>query len=128
MTIRPLPLFVAFAVVLVSGLAHGVWTQRWQPARELEEACTRLYAVPLKAGPWQGNNLEGDPDAFRQARAAGYWTRRYSKDAADAPITVILMCGRAGHMAVHTPDICYRGAGYEMLGEPVKENIAATGN
>jgi hypothetical protein len=34
-----------------------------------------------------------------------------------------LMCGRAGHMAVHTPDICYRGAGYEMVGEPVKRQI-----
>jgi hypothetical protein len=39
------------------------------------------------------------------------------------PITVILMCGRPDRMSVHTPDICYRGAGFDMVGEPVKATI-----
>jgi hypothetical protein len=51
--------------------------------------------------------------------------RRYTSGS--EAITVILMCGRAGHMAVHTPDICYRGAGYEMAGEPAKFRLAAPG-
>jgi hypothetical protein len=32
-------------------------------------------------------------------------------------VLAILMCGRAGKMAVHTPDVCYRGAGYDVGGD-----------
>src|SRR5262249_40391692 len=33
-------------------------------------------------------------------------------------VTVLLVCGRPGPISVHTPDVCYDGAGYEALGEP----------
>jgi hypothetical protein len=84
--------------------------------------------VPFAAGPWHGTDVEVDPEPFQQTRAAAYWMRRYTKDGVDWPITVILMCGRADHMAIHTPDICYRGAGFDIIGDPVaiKVGIAAT--
>src|SRR5690349_20084084 len=28
------------------------------------------------------------------------------------------MCGRSGNMAVHTPEVCYRGAGFELREQP----------
>ena len=124
MVFRPLPLIVAFAVLLFAGLAHGLFTLRWQSSEALEAAVQRVHAVPLTAGGWHATPVEVDAEAFQQARARGYWMRRYTKEDAPGPITVILMCGRPGHMSVHTPDICYRGAGYEMVGEPTQENIA----
>ena len=33
---------------------------------------------------------------------------------------------QAGH-TVHTPDLCYSGAGYEMVGEPARARIATAG-
>jgi hypothetical protein len=30
-------------------------------------------------------------------------------------------------MAVHTPDLCYRGAGYEVVGEPARVAVAGPG-
>jgi hypothetical protein len=122
MSIRPLPVVAAFMVLMVSGLAHGLWTQRWQTSAELEAASTRLRGVPLTAGGWTAVTQEVDPEPFRQTRAVSYWVRRYSKEGAGT-ITVILMCGRAGHMAVHTPDVCYRGAGFEMDGEPTEQAV-----
>jgi len=115
---------MAFALLLIGGLVHGMWTQRWQPSPALDEACARLQAVPANAGRWKSTAVQGDPEAFRQARAVNYWMQQYAKDGAGQSITVILMCGRAGHMSVHTPDICYRGAGYEMAGDQVKETVA----
>jgi hypothetical protein len=122
-TLRPLPLIAALVVLLVSGLVHGFWTQRWHSAEALTGAVVRVHAVPLHAGNWKGVNLDVDPELYEQARAVGYWMRRYTNGATGDSISVILMCGRAGHMAVHTPDICYRGAGYEMVGEPARYRL-----
>src|SRR4051812_26867673 len=110
MTLRPLPLIAAFLVLLASGLVHGFWTQRWQSSQALDAAVGRLYSVPLETARWKGTAVEVDPEPYQQARALGYWMRRYTKDGVSGSVTVILMCGRAGHMSVHTPDICYRGA------------------
>jgi hypothetical protein len=126
--LRPWPLVAAFGALLVSGLVHGLWTQRWQTAEALDRAVTRLYAVPMKAGDWKGTTIEVDPELYQQARAVGYWMRRYTKEGSAEAVGVILMCGRAGHMAVHTPDICYRGAGYEMVGEPTKYRMPGPGD
>jgi hypothetical protein len=121
--LSPLPLLAALAALLVSGLVHGFWTQRWQTSTALDEACSRLEAVPNSAGTWQSSTVAVDPEPFQQAQVAGYWMRRYTQGSVPGSFTVILMCGRAGPMAVHTPDICYRGAGYEIVGVPVRETV-----
>jgi hypothetical protein len=123
---RPLPLLAAFTVLLASTVVHGLWTQRWTSSEALDNAAARLGAVPATAGPWVGAEVDVDPDPFRQARAVSYWTRQYTCADSSASITVILMCGRAGHMAVHSPDVCYRGAGYEMVGEQRREMVTVS--
>jgi hypothetical protein len=123
--IHPGPLIVATGVLLTSGLVHGLWTNRWQASSALDDACARLRAVPMRAGAWQGANVEVDPEQYRQARAVSYWLRHYTHNESSASMTVILMCGQAGHMAVHTPDICYRGAGFEVAHQPEKKVFAA---
>jgi len=119
------PLLIAVTVLLTAGLVHGFWTNRWQQSGALEEAVSRLPSVPLQAGPWQGTDVTVDPEPFRQARAAGYWLRNFNREGGPGTMTVILMCGQAGHMSVHTPDICYRGAGFEMISQPHKQAIEA---
>ncbi len=123
MSNRGLPLIAALVVLLLSGLVHGIWTQRWQTSQVLEEACARVAEVPTTAGSWTAVNVETDAEPFQQARAAAWWMRRYSSGTATGPITVILMCGRPNHMSVHTPDICYSGAGFEMVGEQARKSI-----
>jgi hypothetical protein len=127
MTIRPLPLFAALATLALTGLVHGFWTQRWQPSQALEAAVARLNSVSMVAGTWKATNVEVDPEPYQQARAAGYWMRRYTREGSTDAVSVILMCGRAGHMATHTPEVCYRGAGFEMVGEPHREQAVAAG-
>jgi len=117
-------MIAATAVLLISGLVHGIWTERWQTSHALQQACARLADVSPTAGAWKSSPVEVDPEPFQQARAAAYWMRLYRKEGVSNPITVILMCGRADHMSVHTPDICYRGAGYDMVGEQVKATVA----
>jgi hypothetical protein len=125
--LRPVPLFAALLVLVVSGLVHGLWTHRWGSAEELERASARVPTVPLSAGPWTGVNVEVDSQQFKQTRADSYWMRRYARPGESEVITVILMCGRPGSMGVHTPDICYRGAGFEMSDEPTRQVVALPG-
>jgi hypothetical protein len=113
---RAFPLAAAFALVIVSGLVHGFWTLRWETAQalQLEEALARVSKVPLKFGDWEGREIEVDASTFARAGARTYWMRQYRQRRTGAMFSVILMCGRAGPMSVHTPDVCYRGAGYEL--------------
>ena len=107
---------IALAILVAAGLVHGFWGERWNPSPALQEAAARVEQVPLKIGIWQGKALDSDAAAFYQAGAQTYWTRSYSIPGRKGSVLVILMCGRAGRMSVHTPEVCYRGAGFEMAG------------
>jgi hypothetical protein len=116
---RLLPWLTALTLLLTAGLLHGLWSERWQPSGALEEAVARLELVPLEIGDWQGTAIEVDAAAFAQAGARGYWARSYAHRHGGT-VLVILMCGRSGRMAVHTPEVCYRGAGFDMLETPAR--------
>lgn len=111
---------VVLAVVLlaVCGVVHGRWTDRWQTSSDLEEAAARIEQVPLTVGAWRGDAVEVDARSFAQAGAQAYWARVYKKARTRQSALAILMCGRAGRMAIHTPEMCYGGAGYEMHDQP----------
>ena len=108
----------ALAVLMISGLVHGFWAGRWNPSMVLQEAAARVDNVPLEIGDWKAHAEDADPGAFFQAGALSYWARSYVNPRKNTTLYVILMCGRAGRMAVHTPEVCYRGAGYEIGREP----------
>ena len=36
------------------------------------------------------------------------------------PVGVLLLCGRPGPVSVHTPDLCFPGAGFQEAGEPTR--------
>jgi len=116
----------AFAFVLLCGLLHGLWTDRWERSPALETALARVELVPLQVGNWRGTPQEADPEMYARAGAQARWVRRYTHAHKKTSATVILMCGRAGRMAVHTPEVCYRGAGYEIDDAPVLFNAGGT--
>jgi hypothetical protein len=118
----------AAALLISSGLGHGLWTDRWQSPQSLREAVARVDRVPLTIGEWQGRTLtaEVDTDAFAQAGAQGYWMRRYVNTADASEVTAILMCGHRSRIAVHPPEVCYRAAGYEMVEPAVRYLVKPT--
>ena len=120
---RTLPVSIGLALVLGPAALHGLWTQRWQPSPAIEAAAARLADVPLAFGDWQGEALTLDPDAVAQAKLTGCWMRRYTHAATGRNVTVLLMCGPAGPVSVHTPEWCFRGAGYDMAGPAIKYSV-----
>jgi hypothetical protein len=115
-TSRTLAMIAAIFTLLASGVLYQSLAR---DSEELDAALVRLPGVPMIIGDWHGSTVElkdVDERAFENAGARGYWMRTYVHERTKASVLVILMCGRAGKMAVHTPEICYRGAGYELTG------------
>jgi hypothetical protein len=121
---RAFSLVIALALVIAAGLVHGQWTQRWTPSSAVETAAARLGRVPMNIGDWRGRSLELNREQLAIAEVAGHVARCYENRPGRAAVTILLVCGRPGPIAVHTPDICYAGAGYEPLGLPVRQTLS----
>ena len=110
----------ALAVMTGSAVVHGIWTDRWRQSPERETASDKLQSVPLTVGDWEGQTLElGQREAAR-AGIDGYIMRNYKNRMSGIEVSVLVVCGRPGPVAAHTPEVCYGGAGYELTAEPTR--------
>jgi Protein of unknown function (DUF3485) len=115
----------AVALVVLSGIIHGIWMDRWGPPPDLEAAAAKLERFPDTVGDWKGRPVTLNPQHIRLARIVGYAARRYQNPRTGTEATVLLVCGRPGHVAAHTPDVCFQGVGYRMAKEPTQFQVSA---
>jgi len=115
---RTAPLLTALAILLGTGLVHGLWTGRWQKSAVLEAAAGRLDGLPTEFGDWQSEPAEESVEDLPQSGAEKWWVRRFTSRRTQQTVLVILLCGRTSAMVAHRPENCYSGAGYELVGAP----------
>ncbi len=116
---RTLSLLAASSLLLVSGVVHGLWTDRWVLSSALEDAVARLEGAPLSVGEWRGNSRElPSEEEVKGALLSGCRAYRFVNRRNQQAVNVLLMCGRPGPLSVHTPDICYTSSGYKMTTGP----------
>jgi hypothetical protein len=120
---RTLPIWAATAIVLVAGIVHGIGTNRWSSGHEIGPACARLGRVPWVIGDWTGQPLEFNAAEHGPAGIGGGLLRRYVNRRTGGSLTVLIVCGRPGPISVHTPEVCYPAAGYEVLGARTRVTI-----
>lgn len=122
---RRLCVAAGIGLVISGGLVHGLWTNRWTTAAAVADATRRLAQVPDRIGDWEGEDLEVDVRTRQLAGGAGYLSRRYVNRHGEV-MSVFLICGQPGPVSVHTPDVCYQGAGFEVVGEPARHEVEGT--
>jgi len=115
-TLLPAVLFAA--VALGAGIAHGIYSERWATSGGVDEAVKRIGNIPATFDDWQGTQQPIDTDGFAQAGIKGHFLCEYRNPRTGSALNAFLVCGRPGRISVHTPDICYAGAGYESDGSP----------
>ena len=109
---RILPLSLALATIVASGIVHGQWTDRWGTPAALSAVSERLEKVAPVLGEWEGEALPQNAEAPREV--AGHLFRRYVHRKTGETITVALVGGRPGPVSIHSPDVCYGAGGYDM--------------
>lgn len=118
-----LPALAAIVIIVASGYVHGVWSFRWSAAREVHEAAEKLARVPMQIGDWSGTDTPLDDRQIRIARIDASVSRRYVNTKTGQVVSILLVCGRPGPISVHTPDVCYAGAGFEVMGDRAKVSV-----
>jgi hypothetical protein len=73
--------------------------------------------MPSDVGEWRGVDMEYNPRDFASTGVGGVRIRRYTNPRGDR-VVIMLVCGRPGPLAVHTPDACYVAAGFVPRGTP----------
>lgn len=120
---RLLPTATIVSVLIGSGVVHGLWTYRWGKPPDWAAAAQRLEQVPMTIGDWDAEPFELSADQLAGAEAEGHLARRYIDRSNGTVVTVLIVCGRTGAIAVHPPDVCYRGAGYDLSTPPARYPI-----
>jgi hypothetical protein len=116
-----------FLLIVAFGVAEGVWTNRWSWLDGPEQASAKLARVPGTVGDWEGRDQELDARQIARAEISGYLMRKYTHKATGQAVQVLLVCGRPGPTSLHSPDICYAGAGYGQVGPLVAQVVEGTG-
>jgi exosortase len=111
---RVIPGLAAMLIVLATGVVTGLWANRWAASHELNRAAARLVDVPMAIGDWKARPEQVDPRGMIAAEIEDCVVRRYEDRRTGKKIGLVLVCGRPGPVAVHTPNICYPAAGYQM--------------
>lgn len=123
---RTIPVLAAGICLALSGIVSGVWTNRWGASAELLEAarrCDELGRECPNVGDWKSQPMEPpSKEALRIAQIAGYASIRYV-NSSGAEVSVLLICGPPRHVSVHTPEICFPGAGFKEVGDKRKQPI-----
>lgn len=105
-------LLAAVVILLAAGVAHGLRTDRWGGTADTAAAAARVAGVPDRVGDWEAAAVDINPRELALSRAAGIVARRYTNRYTRSAVTVMVVTGRPGPVAVHTPDVCFSGAGF----------------
>ena len=115
-------LALVIGLLLISTVVHGWLSGRWYVAKDLYQAGAKLDELPRQIGAWQqieSNSL--DDSVTQMLQCYGSIVREYRHDDTGEQVTVALLLGPRGPIAVHTPDICYSSTGTKQIGERTRK-------
>lgn len=118
------PMAFGLLLLMAGGFVHGKWTGRWQ-VRDLTHVAARVHQIPEQIGDWicieEGSISQAE---LQMAELHSYTMRHYRNQRTGATVTMLLMCGPTGPVAVHPPTACYEGRGYRQTGDVSLHRVA----
>jgi len=126
MSIRQsIPLFSGLLLLVAGGVVHGMLTGRWETS-DLTGVAARVHQVPKQINDWVCIEEGSVSDAeLKMAELHSYVMRHYRNQRTGAIVTMLLMCGPTGPVAVHPPTACYAGQGYEQIGDVATHRVVS---
>lgn len=115
------------ALLLIGGAAvwEGSLTDRWEWTSaedpKLDSMKEGIRNIPHTVGNWSGDlsteRREMDDIIAKEAGAEESLARTYTHVGVSRPVSMNIICGFARKVAIHTPDACYKGAGFHIVGD-----------
>jgi hypothetical protein len=125
-----LSLTAVVALTLIGGVLQGRIRNRWGPSEAMLAAAQKLNDVPHDfGGPdkkrWQLQSSKTmDQDTIEMLECTGYLVRTYVNRRTGETVSVFVIVGPAGPIAVHTPEICYSSRNYQS--RETRQRVAIT--
>ncbi|WP_372719814.1 exosortase-associated EpsI family protein [Novipirellula sp.] len=124
---RRIPVAIAVALTLLSGVVHGYLDGRWSRPIDLRAQGDQLAELPERMGDWVlTESTPLDEGAAKMLRCYGSQVRLYHNEKNNAMVTVAVLFGPRGPIAVHTPEVCYSSAGTKQVGQTRVEKITTS--
>lgn len=122
-------LATAAVIIVGSAVVHGVMTDRWikRHSEKLTQYTARLEQVPTQFGDWESTPDTVDPAEFKASGCDGHFSRVFTNKVTKDQISVFLVSGRGYHVTIHTPDFCYKAAGYDQRAQEEPYSFQAPG-
>ena len=121
--LRLLPMTLAIVIIVSTGIVHGIRTDRWSGDTFVDQAAQRLQLVPPSFGEWTGDDVEISESQLTQAEAVGHVSRRFVNQVDGSVVSVLIVCGRHGPIAVHPPTVCFTGSGFGLTAPEEKHVV-----
>jgi hypothetical protein len=115
-----LSLATVVVLTLGAGVLAGRLRNRWGPSETMLAAAQRLQDVPRQfGGPsndrWQLQSSETmEPYVIQMLECTGSIVRTYANPRTGESVSLFVIVGSAGPIAVHTPEICYSSQNYKI--------------
>lgn len=112
-------LLLILAIGLFASLLPGWLEGNSQHGLSDQQLGNSLSEFPKKLGDWECVSDEAlKPEIERTLRCYGYVNRVYWNAKSGQRISLAILYGPRGPMAVHTPEICYSSRGRIPVGKP----------
>lgn len=106
-------LIMCVSLTILSGVLRGMVDQRWGMDESSNEAAVRVEGLPEQLGHWKAVHVdELDDEAKKMLRCVGNTVRNYVHEQTQESVSLVLMVGPAGPLAIHTPEVCYGSANF----------------
>jgi len=116
-------------LVLGAGVVYGHYSHRWGPSTNLAAAAAHLKTLPAQLGDWhRQEDLAINDGALRMLQCAGYVNRTYVNVQSGASVSIAIVVGPPGPIAVHTPEICYSSRNYSLETRREKSRLTSQSN
>jgi hypothetical protein len=113
---KPISIIVAIVSIVGAGVFDGIRMNRWTPSTELRDAIVNIPTLPLTIGDWVGKDEPMSENEVRKLKAKGMdvtMTRTYTNSRTGEVVSMLIVCGRTGPVAAHTPQACYGLSGFD---------------
>lgn len=111
-------------ITATTAITHAYLEAGWQSQSQIKALAARLQELPDSFGDWQRTSRKEIPSRILQVlRCYGYISDSYENTQTGSVISVAVLFGPRGPIAVHTPEICYSSVGTQSVGSRRTDSI-----